>query len=396
MSCPVSSNWTTPQWPTASVRSGPTLGPQRSTAARARSARHRSLPAAQTAQCALMDADERKLLDDTLLGLAEDPQHDDLTAALDEFGWRDVLAAEPHAAIASLFGAQGRTGRWSSALQDVVAVGIEQIGGTGPTDVLLPRPNYSVTATELGGGGITVHGVLLAPRHAATLLVLVESSGAGRRVVVLDPDDLVVTPRIGLDPGLAVREVTGHAREIAVLAQAEAADLWWDHTQALSRLAICHHIVGSLFVMIEQARSHVSQREQFGRLVGTFQAVRHKLVEAHVATTAAESCTATAWESTRLASGRSHGQSRDRQSRRGGVRAHSTASCRSGIHCGPSVPSLHEAGPRARANVRELHGAGIRTRVSAARGWRSTSAGGAVSEPGGDALPSLTALPSGC
>lgn len=52
--------------------------------------------------------------------------------------------------------------------------------------------------------------------------------------------------------------------------------------------------------MIEQARSHVSQREQFGRLVGTFQAVRHKLVEAHVATTAAESCTATAWESTHL------------------------------------------------------------------------------------------------
>ena len=36
---------------------------------------------------------------------------------------------------------------------------------------------------------------------------------------------------------------------------------------------------------------------QFGRLVGTFQAVRHKLVEAHVATRAAECATATAWES---------------------------------------------------------------------------------------------------
>jgi len=246
-----------------------------------------------------MNADERKLLDETLRGLAEDQRYDDLTASLDEFGWRYVLGAEPQAAITSLFGAQGRTNRWSSALQDVLAVGVDRIGVTGPTNVLLPRPNRSVAATALRDG-ITVDGVLLAPRESSTLIVLVESSGAGRQVVAVDPDDLVVTPRYGLDPGLGVREVRGHAHESTVLAQAEAADLWWEQTQALGRLAICHQVVASLFVMIEQARSHVSEREQFGRLVGTFQAVRHKLVEAHVATTAAESSTEAAWESADL------------------------------------------------------------------------------------------------
>ncbi len=54
--------------------------------------------------------------------------------------------------------------------------------------------------------------------------------------------------------------------------------------QARGRLALCRQMVAALTVMIEQARSHVSERVQFGRLVGTFQAVRHKLVDAHVAT----------------------------------------------------------------------------------------------------------------
>jgi alkylation response protein AidB-like acyl-CoA dehydrogenase len=49
--------------------------------------------------------------------------------------------------------------------------------------------------------------------------------------------------------------------------------------------------------MIEQARAHVSERTQFGRSVGTFQAVRHKLVEAYVATVAADCSITTAWES---------------------------------------------------------------------------------------------------
>jgi alkylation response protein AidB-like acyl-CoA dehydrogenase len=48
--------------------------------------------------------------------------------------------------------------------------------------------------------------------------------------------------------------------------------------------------------MVELARSHVSERVQFGRFVGTFQAVRHKLAEAYVATTAAECSALTAWE----------------------------------------------------------------------------------------------------
>lgn len=246
-----------------------------------------------------MDTDERELLDETLLNLAEDQRNDDFTASLDEFGWPDVLAAEPQAAIASLFSAQGRTGRWSSALQDVLARRADEIGVDGPASVLLPRPNSSLAGSQIRGG-VAVNGVLLAPRQTSTFIAVIESSDAGRQVVALKSDDLIVTRRFGLDPGLGVMEVSGCTHEIAVLAETDAADLWWEQAQAPARLAICHQVVASLFIMIEQARSHVSEREQFGRLVGTFQAVRHKLVEAYVATIAAEASTATAWESTDL------------------------------------------------------------------------------------------------
>ena len=115
--------------------------------------------------------------------------------------------------------------------------------------------------------------------------------------VAVEPDDVQIERRQGLDPGLGVCAVSGTTGEMTVLAEGDLGSTWWEAAQARGRVALCRHIVAALGVMIEQARAHVSERAQFGRLVGTFQAVRHKLVEAHVATTAADCMTTSAWES---------------------------------------------------------------------------------------------------
>ncbi|HEY6474341.1 MAG TPA: acyl-CoA dehydrogenase family protein [Acidimicrobiales bacterium] len=243
-----------------------------------------------------MDADEIELLTATMLGLADTAPVGELTASLDEFGWRDVLAAHPMEAIAALFAAQGRTGRWSSALQDVLASDVERLGINGDANVVLPRPNASMSGA-FRDGEVTVQGVLLEPRDDRGTIVTVGRSDNGERLVIaIEHDDLRVERREGLDPALGVRDVSGTTRRFTVLAEAGAAGEWWEFAQARSRLALCHQMVAALFVMVEQARGHVTERAQFGRLVGTFQAVRHKLVDAHVASTAAECSTATAWE----------------------------------------------------------------------------------------------------
>jgi alkylation response protein AidB-like acyl-CoA dehydrogenase len=116
-------------------------------------------------------------------------------------------------------------------------------------------------------------------------------------VVALEPDDVQIERRQGLDPGLGTYAVSGTTGAMTVLAEGDPAAMWWEAAQARGRVALCRHIVAALGVMIEQARAHISERAQFGRLVGTFQAVRHKLVEAHVATAAADCMTTSAWES---------------------------------------------------------------------------------------------------
>jgi hypothetical protein len=245
-----------------------------------------------------MNPDELKLLDETLLGLSEAERSGGLTAALDAFGWLDVLAAEPRAAIVSLFGAQGRNCQWSAALQDVLATDLARLGVEGDANVVLPRPNSPVAGAWEDGGGVALTGLLLGPRDiSSTLVAPVRSSGTGRLLMIAaEPTDILVTPQLGLDPKLDAYQVSGAVNRLTVLAEGEEATRWWQAAQGRGRLGLCHQMVASLFAMIELARSHVSDRVQFGRFVGTFQAVRHKLAEAHVATTAAECCAMTAWE----------------------------------------------------------------------------------------------------
>ena len=128
-------------------------------------------------------------------------------------------------------------------------------------------------------------------------MVAVGSDSPEQLVVAVEPEDLQLERRQGLDPGLAAYAVSGVTARMTVLAEGRRADAWWEEALARGRLALCQQIVTTLFVMIEQARSHVSERSQFGRRVGTFQAVRHKLVETYVAAVAAECSVATAWNS---------------------------------------------------------------------------------------------------
>ena len=139
-------------------------------------------------------------------------------------------------------------------------------------------------------------------------------------------------------------------------------------------------MVAALTVMIEQARSHVSERVQFGRLVGTFQAVRHKLVEAHVATTAADYAASTAWESddldlaaltAKVVTGKAVG-----------VTAANTrnSSGRPRVHRGTPFSPVHQTRHRAREDARQRQRACLRAGPAAGRAGRGTPTGAAVNE----------------
>ena len=69
----------------------------------------------------------------------------------------------------------------------------------------------------------------------------------------------------------------------------------WAGDLRLGRLALGHELVGASRTMLELARTHALEREQFGQPIAAFQAVRHRLAETLVAIETAEAVLDAAW-----------------------------------------------------------------------------------------------------
>jgi alkylation response protein AidB-like acyl-CoA dehydrogenase len=70
----------------------------------------------------------------------------------------------------------------------------------------------------------------------------------------------------------------------------------WDAAVAAGRRALGHQLGAATRTMLDLARGHALEREQFGRPVARFQAVRHRLAEALVAAEAIDSALGAAWD----------------------------------------------------------------------------------------------------
>jgi hypothetical protein len=245
-----------------------------------------------------MDAGERALLGTTLGQLAGAHDGAELTKALDDFGFADLLSAAPREAVSSLFGAMGKAGSTSAALQDVLLAPLASLGGGiggEARSVVLP-PITQEMPGWLTAGFVTLRGLVPCQRPGtSTFLALAGSPGGAVWVRVAGDDPLDLRPVTGLDPGLMLTEVTGTAPAEVMLAGA-AATAAWRAVAAAGRRALAYQIVGAVSRMIELAAGHAQERVQFGRPVGSFQAVRHRLADAFVANEGAAAALELSWE----------------------------------------------------------------------------------------------------
>jgi alkylation response protein AidB-like acyl-CoA dehydrogenase len=122
---------------------------------------------------------------------------------------------------------------------------------------------------------------------------VVIGSSDGATVVDVEPRQLERRAVHGLDPSLGLFEV---ASEFELTDVAPSGSTDWPGALALGQLALGHQLVGSGRAMLEQARTHALERTQFGRPVGTFQAVRHRLADSLVALEAAAALLDAAWD----------------------------------------------------------------------------------------------------
>lgn len=250
----------------------------------------------------------------TLRQLAESFDGAELSKALADFGFAELLAEHPRAAVSALFTAMGAAGAMSGALQDVLRRALAAAATSTPaalstaaksivddTDTIVLPPIGWPLAGALDGTAVTLRGLLLGHRPArghGALLAPVASGDdmAWIRLTDWTGEPSSSRPVAGLDPALGMVEITADHRSCETVVAGPTAVLAWDAVVAAGRRALACQIVGAVNTMIELAVEHVRVRVQFGRPVGSFQAVRHRLADAYVAREGAVAAVELAWD----------------------------------------------------------------------------------------------------
>jgi alkylation response protein AidB-like acyl-CoA dehydrogenase len=220
---------------------------------------------------------------------------------------RECTPAEVRAAWASPTGRSQE--RWRK-LAELGVVGLtipEEHGGAGMDEVdlvlvleeagrsLLPEPLLETTAVGApllaragsdalrsrwlpriasGEAGVTV-GLAGSPyvADATADLVILEREGALHAVT---QDRLTLQPLRSMDGARRLFAVTAELGDDTVLSTSPEDARWaFDHAAA----ATAAELVGVAGAMLDMTVGYVKQREQFGRKIGSFQAVQHKLAE---------------------------------------------------------------------------------------------------------------------
>jgi alkylation response protein AidB-like acyl-CoA dehydrogenase len=127
----------------------------------------------------------------------------------------------------------------------------------------LPRP----IALASGPPGAPV-------RFAAHARSLVVDEGETARVVALAAGDVEAVPSSYGYP-LGRLRPTARRGESAGAGSGERLRRWW-------RVALAAELAGTLRAALDVTLAYVKQRRQFGRAIGSFQAVQHRLAECHV------------------------------------------------------------------------------------------------------------------
>jgi hypothetical protein len=239
-----------------------------------------------------MDGEERLLFEQTVGQATARHSGPALDEALDQLGWHDALATDPRSAVSLLFELQGRANATSSALGLVLAHALDTPSSSGAQVVLPPIGQWDPPGS-VHDGHLEVRG--LGPASMSTLPSVLVVTAMGPRTVVVDvPTSWLVLRTVGgIDPGLSLLEVSGGG----VLSDAAAGTPTgnWPGALALGRLAVAHELVGASRSMLDLACEHARSRIQFGRPIGSFQAVRHRLAETRVAIDMAEAMLEAAW-----------------------------------------------------------------------------------------------------
>ena len=237
----------------------------------------------------MIDAEDRALLETSLAqALADAAPGDDVDALLEELDWQALLEAETADAIDLVFRALGRVDVRSSALDDVL---LHALGEPLRDDVAVVLPAFGAWSPpgERGtDGGGAIRGLVSGRSVRAKALAVVSGSPERPELSTSPTARFELEPIGGVDPEFGLRSVQLEPCDFASATPLDPDR--WSQAVALAQRAVASWIAGLSRTMLEMARSHALEREQFGAPIAQFQTLRHRLSEALVAVESTEAC----------------------------------------------------------------------------------------------------------
>jgi alkylation response protein AidB-like acyl-CoA dehydrogenase len=213
----------------------------------------------------------------TVAGLDDEERATKLGAAVVESGWRELRSPDEHGAP------------WASAVEvalvaEQLARGCADTAFLGP--VLASELRRAAGAPEAGGP----ETVALAPdlgglAHAGDVAVAVDAFGASAVLVLVPGDGGSALAEVDVDRRGAGVDLTrptqsvstAGARPLAGQRALQVADL--DRWLALALAVTAADLVGTMQGAIDLTVDYAKERQQYGRSVGSFQAVQHLLAD---------------------------------------------------------------------------------------------------------------------
>lgn len=251
-----------------------------------------------------MDHQTREMLRSSLSHVLVEDSGASLDDRLRELGWDDVLADDAPGALQLLFEMRGRTLSTADALGPVLARAIADALDApelAAAVVVLPTTLHPVhLSSRVVGSELHVDGTALSPPGAGgPAVVPVADEGGSTRLAIVDRSGAggwSWAPRHGgTDPTMTLVRVEGRADGAGVSwFDGDKAATAWEAVTTAARWALAAELLGIGAHVIAQAVDYAGQRVQYGRPIGTFQAVQHRLASAHASVVGASSVVAEA------------------------------------------------------------------------------------------------------
>ncbi len=223
-----------------------------------------------------MDLDTQAMLRPSLRHVLTESSTRPLAERLAELGWDDVLADDAPTALRMLFEIKGETLSNADALGPRLC---EALGELSLADALVVIP-ITQTAPAGEGGDVALDGVVTSDPSGGRLVAPMHGD-AGTRLVVVQSGLITAAAAYGTDPDLGLWRVHGSVAAPDVTPINLDAERWAG-VVAHGRAVLAAELVGIGRHVVRTAVEYTGERVQYGRKIGSFQALQHRLASAHV------------------------------------------------------------------------------------------------------------------